>query len=338
MKKMRSVFGGALCALLLLALLLFPAEMSGAAAGAALIWWTRVLPTLLPYLIVAALLLQSGALLRVPKKLLPLAMFLCGALCGYPVGAQLARTLYDAHALSREDAARVAMRCNLPNPVFLLSVVSLGFFGDARCAAPLLIGVYGIALLFALPLYRMSIRTVSLVDAPDAGGLSEAIAGGVRTVGVIGGCIVFASVLGALLQTVFSIRHPAVLAFLLGCFEMTAGVRAAAALPASLPFRLALAAAFVQFGGLSVLLQTVSQFPVGLLRCAGSKLLYAVLSAVLTYFLTPLFVPYTPVPTFAATQQMRQNAVSLLSVTLAATVGLLFVFLFTVRFRPKSGK
>ena len=333
--------------LLVLGLLIFPQDISEAAASAALLWWSSVLPALLPYLIAASLLSRSEALLRVPNRLLPSALFLSGALLGYPVGAKLAGSLFAQGALCKDDAERVAVRCNLPNPVFLLSVVALRVFGDLRCTIPLLIGVYAVALLFALPLYRISAQRTRSARVLLPNDLPEAIGDGVRTIAVIGGCIVFASVLGALLNAIalpdalhrlFGVSQAVVNAAALGLFEMTCGVRAAASLPFSLPVRLALAAGFVQFGGLSVMLQTASQFPVRMLRYAAHKLPAAVLSGFLTFLLTPLFLPDTLAPTFASAAQMQQNAYSLLSITVSAVIGLLTVFVFTARFSPEKKK
>ncbi len=319
-------------------LLAFPHAVSEAASGAALLWWSSVLPSLLPYLIAASLLLRSGVPFRVRPPLLPPILFLCGALSGYPVGAKTARALAAQNVLDRTDAERVAICCNLPNPVFLFSVVSIGLFGEPRCALPLLIAVYGAAMLFALPLLRIRIRRVPDARCLAANDLPDAIGDGVRTIGVIGGCLVFASVLGAMLdsialpralQTLSGIPEPFVDAVILGLFEMTCGVRAAAALPASLSLRMAFAAFFVQLGGLSVLLQTASQYPVRFVRYARIKLPCAALSAALAYLLTPVFLPDAPIPTFASAAEIRQNAFSLLAVVFAAALGLLFVFLFT---------
>ena len=329
MKSILQKLGWALPILLIFGLLAFPHAVSDAAASAALLWWSSVLPSLLPYLIAASLLIRSGFLLRVPKRLLLPALLFCGALLGYPVGARLAKTLSDHGALAPSDAERAAVRCNLPNPVFLLSVVSVGLFRNPRCAIPLLIGVYGAALLFAIPLFRMPVQRAVIPRGLQPNDLPDAIGDGVRTIAVIGGSLVFASVLGALLQAILRIPQNAIFAVLLGCFEMTCGVRSAAALPLSLPVRLALTAFFVQFGGLSVLLQTASQVPIRMLRYAGRKLPVAALSSILTYLLTPLFLPDTLTPTFASATQMQENAFTLLSVCFAAALGLLFVFVFT---------
>ncbi len=322
-------FGWILPLLLLFGLLAFPSAAFTAASDAALLWWTRVLPSLLPYLIAASLLLRSGVFWRVRKRLLPFALFLFGAIGGYPVGAKLAAQLYRDGVLSQSDAQAAAIACNLPNPVFLLSVVAIGFFGDVRTALPLLIGVYGAALLFAFPLLRLPYRrTADSAFGLSPNDLTESIWDGVRTIGVIGGCLVFASVLGALLSLPFA--DSSVTSVCIGLLEMTCGVRAASVLPLSLRWRLAVCAFLVQFGGLSILLQTNAQFPIRPLRYLAKKLLTALLAALLTYALTPLLCPDAIVPTFANAAELRQNAFALFSVSLSASIGLLFIFVFTV--------
>ena len=346
MKAFLSKCGWLLPVLLLCGLIVFPAQVSSAASGAALLWWTRVLPALLPYLIAASLLDRSGILLRVPKRLLPPALFLFGALGGYPVGAKLARSLQERRILPQRDCAQIAICCDLPNPVFLLSVVSLGFFGEPACAIPLLIGVYGASLPFAYPLLRLRPSDVpSLPRTLCTNDLPDAIGDGVRTVGVIGGCLVFASVLGALtestglfraLHRLTGLAEASISVAFLGLFEMTCGIGRASALPLSLSLRLAFAAFFAQFGGVSVALQVRSLFPVSGSRYVLRKLACAACSAALTGLLASAFLKDTIAPTFASAAQMQQNACAMLSVSAAAALGLLFVFVFTARFTGRK--
>ena len=129
--------------LILFGLIAVPDAAFSAASDAALLWWTRVLPSLLPYLVASSLLCRSDLLSRLPKRLAPLLLLPLGFLGGYPVGAKLAGKLYRDGALSLSDAQKTAAFCNLPNPVFLISVVSAGMFRDPKTALPLLLGVYG---------------------------------------------------------------------------------------------------------------------------------------------------------------------------------------------------
>jgi len=321
--------------LILFGLIAAPDAASAAASEAALLWWTRVLPSLLPYLIVSSLLLRSGILSRLPKRLTPFLLLPLGVLGGYPVGARVAGKLYRDGTLSLSNAQRTAAFCNLPNPVFLISVVAAGMFRDVRTALPLLSGIFGTALFGLLPLSRIRVASVLPSNRPALShDLPAAIGDGVQAILNIGGCLVFASVLGALLEAtgifrLFGANAATARAVVLGLFEMTSGVSAVAALPASLPFRLALTAFFIQFGGVSVLLQSTSYLPLSLPRYCLIRLCTALLAAFTVYLLTPLFCPAVSVPTLATRAEMLQNSFDLLAVTLSSALGLLLVFVFT---------
>ena len=320
---------------ILFGLIAAPGAAFSAAYDAAMLWWTRVLPSLLPYLIASSLLLRCGILSRLQKRLTPFLLLPIGILGGYPVGAKLAGKLYRDGALSLPDARKCAAICNLPNPVFLISVVAAGMFRDARTALPLLLGIFGTALLGMIPLSRIRAASVRPFETPSlAHDLPAAIGDGVHAILNIGGCLVFASVLSALLEAtgvfrLFGSNAPIARAVVLGLFEMTSGVSAVAALPLSLPLRLALAAFFIQFGGVSVLLQSASHMPLSLPRYCLVRLCTALLAALTVRFLTPLFCPAVAVPTLATRAEMLQNGFDLLAVSLSCALGLLLVFVFT---------
>ena len=321
--------------LLLFGLLAAPNAAFYAASDAAALWWTRVLPSLLPYLVSASLLERSGLFFRLKPRIAPLFLLPFGLLGGFPVGARLCGKLYREGALSLRDAQKAAAFCNLPNPVFLFSVVCVGMFRDPKTALPLLLGLYGTALFGLLPLSRLSLAAIS-VKKPSVltRELPAAIGDGVSAILNIGGCIVFASVLGALIQEtgVFRLFGPyseTADAIVLGLFEMTSGASKIAALSLSLPLRLALCAFLIRFGGLSVTLQSASCLPLSLLRYCLTLFVPALASAFAVFFLTPLFCPAVAVPTFATGAEMLQNTFDLLSVSLSSAFGLLLVFVFT---------
>ena len=329
------VFRIVLPLLLLFGLLAAPDAAFAAASDAAMLWWSRVLPSLLPYLIAASLLERSGLFNRLPKRIAPFFLLPFGLLGGYPVGARLAGKLLRCGALSRSDAQKAAALCNLPNPVFLLSVVSAGFFHDPKIALPLLIGVYGTALFGLIPLSRL---LPASVPAPASSSLADdlpaAIGDGIRAILNIGGCLVFASVLGALLNasgffSLFGANAATARAVSLGLFEMTSGAHEIAALPFSLSLRLALCAFFIQLGGLSVALQSASSLPLPLPRYLLRRLPIALIAALTVYLLTPLFCPEAAVPTLASGAEMVRNTFDLLAVSLSSAFGLLLVFVFT---------
>ncbi len=330
------VFRIVLPLLLLFGLLAAPDAAFAAASDAAMLWWTRVLPSLLPYLIAASLLERSGLFNRLPKRIAPFFLLPFGLLGGYPVGARLVGKLLRCGALSRSDAQKAAAFCNLPNPIFLLSVVSAGFFHDPKIALPLLIGVYGTALFGLIPLSRLHFSPAA--SAPEHSKLTNdlpaAIGDGVRAILNIGGCLVFASVLGALLNasgffSLFGANASIARAVSLGLFEMTSGAHEIAALPFSLSLRLALCAFFIQLGGLSVALQSASNLSLPLPQYLLRRLPLALSAALAVYFLTPLFCPDAAVPTLATGAEMVRNTFDMLAVSLSSAFGLLLVFVFT---------
>ena len=321
--------------LILFGLIAVPDAAFSAASEAALLWWTRVLPSLLPCLVASSLLLKSGILSRCPRRLAQFLLLPLSALGGYPVGAKLAGKLYRDDILTLPDAQKAAAFCNPPNPVFLLSVVATGFFHEPKTALPLLCGIYGTVLFGLIPLSRIRFAVVRPSASPAlARDLPAAISDGMQSILNIGGCLVFASVLGALLDAtgvfrLFGANAPAARAAALGLFEMTSGVSALAALPLSLPLRLAFSAFFLQFGGISVLLQSASQLPLSLPRYCLIRLMTALAAALAVFLLTPLFCPDAAVPTLATGAEMRRNAFDLFAVSLSSAFGLLLVFVFT---------
>ena len=320
---------------ILFGLIAAPDAAFSAASDAALLWWTRVLPSLLPYLVASSLLLRSGLLSRLHERAVPFLLLPLGILGGYPVGAKLAGRLYRDGALSLSDARKAAAFCNLPNPVFLISVVSVGFFGDPKTALPLLLGNFGTALFGSIPLSRIRVKAILPSETPVLSReLPAAIGDGMQTILNIGGCLVFASVLGALLEStgffrLFGTAATTARAVTLALFEMTSGVSAVAATPLSLPLRLALAAFFIRLGGVSVLLQSASYLPLSLPRFCLIRFCTALFAALTVYLLTPLFCPAVAVPTLATRAEMLRNGFDLLAVSLSSALGLLLVFVLT---------
>ncbi len=328
-------YGRFFALLLLFGLIAVPDAAFSAASGAAVLWWTRVLPALLPYLIAASLLMRADPFHRLPKRLAPVLLLPLGALGGYPVGTKISAKLCKDGALSLSDAQKTALLIDLPNPVFLISVVSVGMFHDPKTSIPLFLGIYGTALLGLIPLSRIRLSE-KIPSEPFAlsDDLPRAIGDGIQGILNIGGCIVFASVLAALIESagvlrLFKTGAPVARAVLLGLFEMTGGAAEAAALPLRLPLRLALCAFFLRFGGISVALQSVSALPQSLPRRLVSRFLSGLLSAIAVFLITPLFCSDPAVTAMASGEQIVKNSVDLLSVSLASCLGLSLIFVFT---------
>lgn len=137
--------------------------VSSAQAGLNL-WAMVIVPALLPFFIIAELLVSMGLVRFLGVMLEPVMQPLfrlpgCSSLVvamgftsGFPVGAILTRRLYDDNLLQAEEAERLLSFTNNSSPLFILGAVGMGMFGSAKLgwllaishyAANLLVGVLG---------------------------------------------------------------------------------------------------------------------------------------------------------------------------------------------------
>ena len=248
-KHLFSLFTSALTGALLAALALRPQAGMEAARAACRQWATGVLPALFPYLVLSRLLLGAagGGALTVP-----LAM-----LAGSPAGARL----LALGGPSRASQRRAAL-CATASPLFLLGTLS----GGALMLAAHWIGAlaaYGFAACFPV---RAAADSPPAAFGSVSASLPEILADSALAMLPVCGCMVFFSVVTALVEALFPLP-PALGAALAAFLEMAGGCARIFAL--ALPSRLtrALLCAAVSFGGLSVFMQNAAY-----LRRAGADL------------------------------------------------------------------
>ncbi len=312
-----------LIAALLLAMLAFPdAALTGARDGL-LLWAKHVLPALLPYCILAQMLIESGAIARIGRRLarpmralyrlpgaagpsLPLAL-----MSGSPAAARIAQQLAGEGLLAGDETARFTAAGAMAGPLFLAGTAG-GLLGDARAGWLALSACLVAALLNGLlwRAYGRPAREVLSAPAPlrpALGTLPGAIRDACISCITVGGTIAFFAVLTALLKASGALSLLAAplspllggdlaQTMLMGVMEMTGGIRSVAALPFSIEQRAALTAALASFGGLSiaaqaaVFLKDIVPMRLYLLQRATQ----AVIGYVSAVALAPLFYPGAP--------------------------------------------
>lgn len=336
--------------LCLIGLICFPDATFAAATDAAMLWWSRVLPSLLPYLILTGMIVRlaptgGGNVFGISR--LAWSALLLGAVGGYPVGARVIGEARRQGTVEARTADRLLACCNLMNPGFVVSVTAVGIFHSAKAAIPMAISLYSVVLLSFFLLARSKTEPQRTNPNPfSAAVLTESIQSGIQAILGIGACILFCSVLLSLLNSLrlpyalawlCSIPEATVSAVLSGLMEMTLGVQAVANLPLSVPLRLAVCCFFLQFGGASVFLQTLTvaklQRPMRYLLRKGCM---GILSAVLCFFLAKLLLKQTE-SVFFPIAKPYLPAVTTLSVAVSAGFGVLLLTLVaTLHARPKK--
>lgn len=164
----------ALSLYLIFLMLRYPALSLEYASTGLTLWFTKMVPTLLPFMILSGIMIRMNLTERFVGLLHPLLhriygtsrngsyTIIMGFLCGFPMGARIVGELYEQHKLSREESALLLSFCNNIGPIYFLSYV-IPTLGIDRPGRPFLL-MYGIPLLYGFLLMRISpmmTRTVS---------------------------------------------------------------------------------------------------------------------------------------------------------------------------------
>lgn len=298
-------------------ILFFPKDAVEAAAAGLVLWYDRVLPTLLPFAILSNLLITSGYvqyLNRITSPLIRLILpvsgngafvVLTGFLFGFPMGSKNCAVLLEQKKIERAEAEILFAVTNNISPVFISSYIL-----RQQLSLPHLT-LISYAALYLPPLlcgYFLLRRAGHFSDTKRSGTLhgsempaSESkmnfkiidagIMNGFETLTRLGGYIMLFSMAASAVN-----RLPLPVAartLLVGVTEITNGI---GLLPLSgLPLRTQylLAMVFTAFGGLSGIAQTSSMTKgsgLSLKRYCALKLICTGASALLAWGITILFL------------------------------------------------
>ena len=236
---------------------------------------TTVIPSLFPFMVISELLVASGAgealgrlFSRVMKWIFGLsgggasALFL-GSVCGFPVGARTAVSLYDRNVISKSECEHLLTFVSNPSSAFLITAVGVSLFGNRKLGMILYAVVLGSGFLVGFLARFFLRRRDEPVEHPHfPSGLHV---GGVQTFtkavtssadGMMTVCA-FVIFFSALTGVMGSVLHPetavgeVLYTCLCGFLEMTGGISLASALQEG-GMGMILTAAFAGWSGISV--------------------------------------------------------------------------------------
>ncbi|GGH62319.1 sporulation integral membrane protein YlbJ [Paenibacillus silvae] len=337
---------------------LYPAETWHASVRGLAIWWDVLFPSLFPFLVLSELLLGFGIVHFLGTLLNPLMrplfrvpgsggfVFAVSCASGYPTGAKLTAQLWEQKLVTREEGERLVAFTTSSDPIFMIGAVSVGFFHNTSIAPILVASHYAAAVLVGM-LMRFHGRSdvssapppvayekhrsrfmraiYAMHEARQADGrtlgelLRHAVSSSLRLIIIVGGLVVFFSVimelmvqtgwLGALYNLTEQGLHLAALppslshSLVGGLFEVTLGAKEAGAAAASVPlvFKVAAASFVLSWGGLSVhaqIMSVLSSTPMRYGPFLLARAIHAAIAPLLVVLLWPLLMGSMASPAF----------------------------------------
>lgn len=356
---------------IIMCLLLFPQEGFQAAIRGVSIWWDVLFPALFPFFVISEVLLGFGIVHFFGTLLDPMMrpvfripgiggfVMAMGFASGYPVGARLTSQLWEQKLVNRVEGERLVAFVTSSDPIFLIGAVSVGFFHDVSLALILAIAHYGGSVIIGL-LMRYHGRKEAVAPKSDKTAgfiwsrafeamhkarlqdgrslgvlLSQAIQQSLNMIFVVGGLVVFFSVVLEVLTSakVMSLLYSLITwalhftglpnelsqAVMNGLFEVTLGAKAAGGAGEAIPLasKTAIAAFVLSWAGLSVHAQIVSLLSHTNLRYLPflvARFVHALLSAAIVLL---IWEPMQPLRGHMSVFLPEFNAASPLSSVLA---------------------
>lgn len=119
----------------LFVILCFPMDTFHGATNGLLLWFQTILPTLLPFIILSNILIQTNCVYYISRAIKPILQklfhvsdeacyaILIGFLCGYPMGAKVIADLITTKRISKNEGQYLLSFCNNTSPMFIISYI-----------------------------------------------------------------------------------------------------------------------------------------------------------------------------------------------------------------------
>ncbi len=240
---------------------------------------STVIPSLFPFMVISELIVASGAgarfsrLLSKPMRILfgigesGASAYFLGAVCGFPIGARSAVSMYDRGEISKSELEHLLTFCNNPGSAFVISAVGVSLFNSRALGvvlyacvllSSLTVGAFG-KLIFWRKGKEKTPRHLTVRSELGVKEITNAVQSSALAMLTVCAYVVFFSALvgciGAILSR-FSLKQE-LFSLLFGFFELSSGVGAAADCKNVL-ISVILCALFLGWSGLSVALQIMS--------------------------------------------------------------------------------
>lgn len=300
------------------------------------LWYSAILPTTFPFLIICNLLISYDGISVYSKVLGPLICkplglskhcsfpIVASILCGYPLGAKYCANIYSMGYIDKNEYQRLLNIASNVGPLFLIGSVGTALLGNVSLGYILLVGNYLSAIIIGLitKKKRTNPRSSSLHSPKNEKinfglAIKNSVENSINTILSIGGFIVIFSVIISLvknnnyismvfdqLENMLHLSSGSLYGLFLGSIEITNGCNILSLLQLSLPIKLGIISFLCSFSGLAIIAQVssfVSETNVNYGKYIFLKIIQGIFSFIITYILVKLL------PTSISTSTLGLN-------------------------------
>lgn len=320
---------------ILLIMLASPDICITAAKNGLLLWFNKVLPSLLPFMILINILSNLNSIKKISNFATPLTKkmwglpgsslfaFIMGLIAGYPMGGKVVRELYKNKALSHSEAQKTLCFTNNCSPLFIIGTIGTIMLHDTSIGYFLVFIHFlsAIIMSFILASYE---TTPFPTPQPSQGSkksvhsfsslFNESVKNSMDTIVYVGGYIIFFSVIAGIIYsspiTLTLLKSPILhnmpssyfFGLLSGILELANGVSMVCTSSNVSIYSISILAFITGFGGICIHFQTsyiLDGCSFSFLPYIISKVLQGILSFLLSGLCYPLFLLYTTKTSFA---------------------------------------
>lgn len=296
--------------LFVLYLLLAPSHALEGSKRGLLLWFHTILPTLLPFMIVSNIFIQTDSVMKIIRPFSPIFRsvfglspygtyaFLTGLFFGFPMGAKITADLYSMDKITAKEARCLLSVANNPSPVFLLTYVLqeelhlsqkinllLFIFYGSVCTTALFFG-FSLKIENRNPSHVNSFAKKETSHTLSPGELIDvSIMNGFETITKLGGYIILSSIVVSAV-TFIPDTLSCLKLLLYVTLELSTGIHIIAGLSLAYNLKLLLAMCACTFGGICILLQTYSvirQTDLGIRSYLAGKCIQACITALFLF-------------------------------------------------------
>jgi sporulation integral membrane protein YlbJ len=244
------------------------------------IWLISVVPALFPFFILTRIIISLNQTSIPPLDKFTSKCFntqnsgliyFLSLLSGYPIGAKMISTFYENQALDKQSATKMFSFCSTSGPMFLIGTIGIGVFKNVTTGYILLLGHIIGSFLNGL-LYRNK-PTSNTQFQPNITktSLNDIIYDSIISILLVGGYIIFASVIIKLLELAYILptianficnithfEYNAVYSVICGIIEITNGIIMLGSSNINLNIKIILTSALIAFSGICIMLQSMA--------------------------------------------------------------------------------